>query len=209
MIKPVIYTCRGSRGLRAVWAAEEVGRDYDLVMLPFPPRQKARDYLAINPLGTVPALVDHRGFVMTESSAIAHYLASWPRQSEFALLPDDPDYSNFLDFLHHADTTLTFPLTIFLRFSRFETEGGLQEAGEAYANWFRARLKKTDSHLGSREYLCGDRFTVADIAIAYAFLLADQIGLGCYLSPVQRAFLERTTARPAFQRAVARELVAS
>ena len=58
MSTPVLYTCALSRGLRATWAAEEAGVDIDLKILPFPPRYLVPEYLAINPLGTVPLLVD-------------------------------------------------------------------------------------------------------------------------------------------------------
>lgn len=205
MTRPVIYHCRGSRGLRALWAAEEVGADYDLVILPFPPREKAREFLGINPLGTIPAMVDAQGYVLTESSAIAQYFATWPGHSHLAVGPEEADYAAFVDLLHHADATLTFPQTVYLRFARFERDSGLAKAGEAYADWFRSRLKKTDGRLESRSFLCADRFTVADIAIAYAFILATQIGLGEFLSARQRDFLTRVTSRPAYLRARARE----
>ena len=72
---PVLFTCAGSRGLRATWAAEEAGVAIDLRLLPFPPRFQAPEFLETNPLGTVPMLVDGET-AMTESCAIAHYLAS-------------------------------------------------------------------------------------------------------------------------------------
>ena len=75
MANPSLYTCAGSRGLRATWAAEEAGTDIDLKLLPFPPRFKAPEYLQVNPLGTVPMLIEGDA-EMTESCAIAHYLAT-------------------------------------------------------------------------------------------------------------------------------------
>lgn len=56
--RPILYTCARSRGLRATWAAEEAGVDVDLKILPFPPRYLAPGYMEINPLGTVPLLID-------------------------------------------------------------------------------------------------------------------------------------------------------
>ncbi|MBX9728979.1 MAG: glutathione S-transferase family protein, partial [Sphingopyxis sp.] len=155
-----LYTCEGSRGLRVTWAAAELGIDLPLTMLPFPPRAKAREYLAINPLGTVPALVGDN-LLMTESCAIAHWLAARNDPGGLALTPDEEEYPLFLDFIAHADATLTFPQTVALRFTMFERERGLEAAGEAYGDWFGKRLIKVDRHLANREYLCGGRFTVA------------------------------------------------
>jgi glutathione S-transferase len=181
-----------------------MGLDVDLVVLPFPPRFRAREFLAINPLGTVPALVDG-DLTMTESSAIAHYLATRYGPSDLVVSPHEPDYGAYLDFLHHADATLTFPQTVFLRFTKLEKERGLQEAGHAYAQWFAARLVKVDRRLADRDYLCAGRFTVADIAIAYALLLATMNGLSEQLTSTLTRYLQRVCERPAFQRARMRE----
>lgn len=199
-----LYTCEGSRGLRCTWTAEEIGLDLPLVMLPFPPRARAKQYFDITPLGTVPALVDG-DTVLTESSAIAHYLAIRHSPGNLAVLPDEPDYGAFLDYLHHADATLTFPQTVRMRFVLFEGERGLQEAGEAYGDWFAKRLAKIDQRLATRDYLCAGRFTVADICVAYALYLTRVSRLQHRLSPRLVEWLETVTARPAFQRAVARE----
>ena len=199
-----IYTCEGSRGLRATWAAEEIGLDYELVMMPFPPRAFAKEYFAVNPLGTVPALVAD-GQVMTESSGIAHYLAARHSPGNLAVNVEEPDFGPFLDYLHHADATLTFPQTVRLRFCMFEVERGLQEAGEAYGTWFGKRLIKIDQRLADRDFLCADRFTVADIAIAYALHLTDMTKLSHLLSPRLTEWLGQMRARPGFVRAVARE----
>ncbi|HBS30336.1 MAG TPA: glutathione S-transferase, partial [Parvularcula sp.] len=69
-----LYHCQGARSLRCVWALEEMGLPYELETLPFPPRVFAKQYKDVNPLGTVPALVDG-GVTLTESSGICHYLA--------------------------------------------------------------------------------------------------------------------------------------
>lgn len=65
-----LYTCAGARGLRATWTLDELGVDYELEALPFPSRKLVPWYREVNPLGTVPGVVDGE-LVMTESSAIA------------------------------------------------------------------------------------------------------------------------------------------
>ena len=149
---PVLYTCAGSRGLRATWAAEEAGVAIDLQLLPFPPRFKAPDYLEVNPLGTVPMLVDGAAH-MTESCAIAHYLATKGADQSLVVAPDEVDYPAYLDFTYHADATITFPQTVYMRFALFEKDKGWGEAGEAYAKWFWKRLVKLEQRLETRDYL--------------------------------------------------------
>jgi glutathione S-transferase len=183
---------------------EELGLDYDLRMMPFPPRAKARDYLDLNPLGTVPLLVDGETR-MTESSAIVHYLSECYGQSRLSVAPGHPDFGAYLDFLHYADATLTFPQAVYVRFVKQEPDRGLQEAGAAYADFFRGRLKKVAQRIAGREYLCADRFTGADIAVGYGLHLARMIGLGGYLSADVDLYLDRLAGRPAFHRATARE----
>ena len=201
---PVLYTCAGSRGLRATWAAEEAGVDVELKLLPFPPRFTAPEYLETNPLGTVPMLVDGET-AMTESCAIAHYLASKGGERSLVVEPDEADYAAYLDFTYHADATITFPQTVYMRFALFEKDKGWSEAGQAYAKWFWKRLVKLEQRLESREYLCADRFTVADICCGYALILARKVGLDEGVPATLKAYRERLTAREGYLRAVKRE----
>lgn len=202
--KPILYTCAGSRGQRATWAAEEAGVELDLRVLPFPPRHKAPEYLETNPLGTIPMLVDG-DTQMTESCAIAHYLAARAGADHLLVAPGEADYGAFLDYTHHADATITFPQTVYMRFALFEKHKGWEDAGHAYADWFEKRLVKIGARLESREYLCADRFTVADICVGYALVLAKAVGLDERVPEPLKAYRERLTAREAYKRAVERE----
>ncbi|RNJ63192.1 MAG: glutathione S-transferase family protein [Porphyrobacter sp. IPPAS B-1204] len=204
MTRPILYTCARSRGLRATWAAEEAGVDIDLKILPFPPRYLAPEYMAINPLGTVPMLVDGET-QLTESCAIAHYLATRGGYTPLAIAPGERDYGEYLDYTYHADATITFPQTVYMRFAIFEKDKGLQEAGHAYAKWFHKRLVKVEQRLEGREFLCADRFTVADICVGYALILAESVGLDEGVPDTLKAYRARLTAREAYQRAFARE----
>ena len=204
MTKPVLYTCARSRGLRATWAAEEAGVDIDIAILPFPPRYLAPAFMELNPLGTVPLLVDGDA-QLTESCAIAHYLATRDGYTALAITPGEPDYAAYCDYTYHADATITFPQTVFMRFAIFEKEKGLAEAGHAYAKWFHKRLVKIEQRLETREFLCADRFTVADICVGYALILAESVGLDEGVPESLKIYRARLTARPAYQRALARE----
>jgi glutathione S-transferase len=204
MTKPVLHTCARSRGLRATWAAEEAGVDIDLRILPFPPRYLAPEYLDLNPLGTVPLLVDG-ATRLTESCAIAHYLATREGYTPLAIAPGEEDYGAYLDYTYHADATITFPQTVYMRFAIFEKDKGWAEAGHAYAKWFHKRLVKVEQRLEGREFLCADRFTVADICIGYALILAQSVGLDEGVPQSLKDYRARLTARPSYQRAFTRE----
>ena len=64
-----LHHCVDARSFRTLWMLEELGLRYELRMLPFPPRALAKDYLALNPLGTVPLLTADDGVRLTESAA--------------------------------------------------------------------------------------------------------------------------------------------
>lgn len=195
-----LYHCRETRSLRPLWALEELGLQYRPVLLPFPPRALDKSFLKTNPLGTIPYMID--GDVrMSESTAICLYLTGRYCSTSLALSADEPEYGLFLNWLFFSDATLTFPQTIVLRYRQFEPDRANQAAAD-YEKWFYGRLKVVEAALTDREWLCGGRFTIADIAIAYALYLGDRIvGLGAGYGPNVRSYLDRACARPAFQRA--------
>ena len=199
-----LWHCRDSRSLRALWTLEELELDYRLHLLPFPPRFAEPTYLEVNPLGTVPFLIDG-ATQMTESVAICHYLARRYGDGRLALAPEDAEYGSWLNWLHHADATLTFPQTLVLRYGRFEPKDRRQpQVVEDYTRWFLARLKLLNARLEAAEWLVANRFTAADIALGYALHLGRVIGLAEHYKPQTAAYLDRLSARPAFRRAVAR-----
>ena len=198
-----LYTTEQSRGFRVSWVAQEIGLELDYEMMPFPPRRTTPEYLDLNPLGTIPMLVD--GDVkMTESCAIVHYLAT-KHGPDLLLTRDHPDYGAMLDWSYHADATLTFPQTVFMRYGMFETKRGLEEAGELYFKWYLARLVKIENGLEGHEFLCGDRFTIADVNVGYALYLTKAIRRDAELTPNAKAYLDRMCARDGFQSALKKE----
>jgi glutathione S-transferase len=181
---------------------EEMGIVYDVEVLPFPPRVHRKEYLATNVLGTVPFFVD--GDVeMTESTGICHYLIDRFEKYEFALPADHPEFGDFLNWLYHSDATLTFPLTLVLRYSDLEPEERrLPQIVEDYSKWHIARLRRLDAHIVNREYLVGGKFTIADIAVGYALYFGRSLELDGEYTPQVSAYLDRLIERPAFKRAV-------
>ncbi|EER62350.1 glutathione S-transferase domain-containing protein [Acidovorax delafieldii 2AN] len=185
---------------------EELGITYRLHVLPFPPRVHARQYLEDNPLGTVPLMVDG-ATRMTESAAMCQYLAASYGEGCLDVPPGDAAYGSYLNWLHMSDTTLTFPQTLVLRYTYFEPlERRQPQVAADYARWFLARLRAVDAAVQRDEFLCAGRFTAADIAVAYALQLAQHLGLDEQFSPAVAAYWQRLQARPAFLRAMQRQL---
>jgi glutathione S-transferase len=200
-----LYHSMSARSFRPLWTLEELGLSYDLVMLPFPPRVHRKEYLATNPLGTIPAFFDG-GARMTESAAICHYLVSRHGPTQLNVGPEEADYGAYLNWLHFGEATLTFPQTLVLRYGRFEPpERRSPQVTEDYTRWFLGRLRAVDAVVGSADYLCGGRFTAADISVGYALMLADYLELKPRFSPQVRAYWEKLQNRPAFVRALERQ----
>ena len=203
-----LYHCMAARSFRPLWALEELKLPYELKMLPFPPRVFAKEYLALNPLGTIPLMID--GDVrMTESAAIVQYLATRYGPTPLAVGLDEADFGAYLNWLHFGEATLTFPQTLVLRYSRLEPEGRRNPQVVAdYSKWFLGRLRAVEAAVASRETLCGDRFTVADISVGYALLLAERIGLAGDFGPPVAGYWQRLQQRDGFRRAVKAEILA-
>jgi glutathione S-transferase len=197
----VLYHCRDARSLRPLWTLEEMGLEYELRTLPFPPRVLRRDYLEVNPLGTVPYMLDG-DTRMSESSAICHYLVERYGPTPLAVSVSEPDYGAYLNWLYFSDATLTFPQTIYLRYTALEPEERrLPQAAEDYKRWFAGRLRAVETATGDRQFLCAGRFTIADICIGYSLHLATAIGLGACLGPNATRYIGLLRTRPSYQRA--------
>ncbi|MEO1662211.1 MAG: glutathione S-transferase family protein [Pseudomonadota bacterium] len=201
-----LYHCAHARSLRPLWCLEEMGLDYELINLPFPPRVFAKEYKDTNPLGTVPFLIDGETR-MSESSGICHYLTQRHGPTELAVDVSETDYGAFLNWLYFSDATLTFPQTLVLRYTMLEPEPRrLPQAAEDYAAWFQGRLRYVETALADRAFLVAGRFTIADIAIGYALHLATRLPpLQDKLGPNASAYLEALRARPGFINALEKQ----
>ena len=196
-----LYHCVDARSFRPLWVLEEMGLPYELTVLPFPPRVLAPEYKKVNPLGTIPLLLDG-ATRMTESAAIGHYLATRHGPSPLAVDVAEDDYGAFLNWTHFGEATLTFPQTLVLRYSLLEPEAHrLPQVADAYAQWFLARLRAIEAALEGRDWLCAGRFTVADVSVGYALLLASFLKLHDQFGPNVTAYWQRLQQREGYQRA--------
>ena len=200
-----LYHCHDARSFRPLWTLEEMGLQYELKVLPFPPRALAPDYLSINPLGTVPTFFDE-SMRMTESAAICQYLVTRYGPTPLAVDSSEPDFGPYLNWLYFGEATLTFPQTIVLRYSILEPEPrrSQQVAGD-YTQWFLSRLRAVDAVVAKQPTLCAGRFTVADISVGFALMLAEFLGLNAKFSPAVAAYWQSLREREGFRRAIAKQ----
>lgn len=197
-----LWHCMSARSFRPLWTLEEMQLPYELKMLPFPPRVFKKDYLGVNPLGTIPFFEDG-ATKMTESSAISQYLVTKYGPTPLNVGVDEPDYGAFLNALHFSEATLTFPQTVFLRYTLQEPNAGLGKAAEDYAKWFGGRLRGVTAVTEKNEFWCAGRFTAADICVGYALMLAVRLELDHMFTDPVRAYWARLQDRDGFRRALA------
>ena len=189
----VFYTNPQSRGRTVRWMLEEVGQPYRLEVLGFAAEMKAPAYLAINPMGKVPALT-HGDAVVTEVAAICAYLAdAFPQAHLAPPLTERGDYYRWLFFaagpLEAAWTNKSF---------KFELpEGGHRIAG--YGSLEMA-LDAIEGAVSKGPYLAGGAFSAADLVLGSQLSFAMMWGM-IDKRPAFVDYVEPLTARPAFKRA--------
>ena len=202
MIK--IYGGGGSRSIKAVWMAEEMGLDYEVVPVDFRGPTRTPEFLALSPAGSVPVLVDG-DVVMLESSAMLQYLGGRYGPTPLAPQTGAPNYPAFLQFLHYGEASFGAVLGAAMASRFFAPEEHRDNwGGKAAIDSAVRRSIVPATALKQTPYVAGDEFTAADISVSYALDLAGFLGIADRLDPVLIDYHERLKARPAQQRARAR-----
>ena len=189
----VFYTNPMSRGRVARWILEEVGAPYQTKVLDYASSMKAPEYLAINPMGKVPAIV-HKGRTVTETAAICAYLADAFPDAELApALEDRADYYRWLFFTAGP---------VEAAFSN-KAAGFIPDADKqrmfGYGN-FDLALDTLENAVNGKEFIAGNRFSAADVYVAS--MLAFMMGFRLLEPrPAFSAYVERLELRPAWKRA--------
>jgi len=188
-----------------------MGLDFELETMQFPPRFVHPGYTELNPIGTVPYFTDSSDpdnlVSMTESTGISQYLVDKYGPTDLAVMPSESAYGEYLNWLHRSDATLTFPQTLVLRYTVLEPEATrLPKVAEDYTKWFFSRLRSVELALSDgREFLCADRFTLADISVGFALHFADLLSLKGGFKSHTLAYYERLKQRPSFQKSIAND----
>lgn len=189
----IFYTNPMSRGRVVRWMLEEVGAPYETKILDYATSLKAPEYLAINPMGKVPAIV-HRGKAVTETAAICAYLAdAFPEAGLAPPLNDRADYYRWLFF-----TAGPVEAAFSNRAAGFVPDADKQRMF-GYGSYDLA-IDAFESAVRGKEFVAGGRFSAADVYVGS--MLAFMMGFKLMEPrPVFSEYVERLEARPAWKRA--------
>jgi glutathione S-transferase len=193
-----IYSREGAgRPIRIAWLYEELGEPYELEVMTPEEAKEGAEHRARHPLGRVPVLEDDEGPIF-ESVAICLHLADLYPQAALAPAPGTHERALVYQWSVFVPAELEPPLIE----TAMQAERDPERSQRARVR-FEAAVAAVNDALGDREYLVGDRFTVADILVSSGLGFTRRAGLGDALSPSLRAYVERMDERPARQRAVA------
>ncbi|HWH22244.1 MAG TPA: glutathione S-transferase family protein, partial [Allosphingosinicella sp.] len=161
------YTNPMSRGRIARWMLEEVGEPYETVLLDYGTGMKSPDYLAINPMGKVPA-IRHGDTVVTEAAAICAYLADIFPDKGLAPPPGNERRGPYYRWMFFAAGPVEAAVTAkALGLLAPEEKKGMAGYGS-----FEDTMAALEQAVSQGEYICGDQFTAADVYVG------SQIGWG-------------------------------
>jgi glutathione S-transferase len=191
----VFYTHPMSRGRIVRWMLEEIGQPYRTELLDYGTTMKAPAYLALNPMGKVPAIL-HRGTVVTEAAAICAYLADAFPQAGLAPPPGDPARGPYYRWMFFA----AGPVEAAVSNRALGVEVPPERRGMVGYGSLDEVVTALDHAVSQGAYLAGDRFTAADVYVG------SQIGWGMMFGtmekrPVFERYWERIGSRPAAVRA--------
>jgi len=190
-----LYGFAPTRSIRALWTLRELDVDFEFIVVDLMKGEHRRpEFLAINPAGKLPVLVDG-DFVLTESVAIVLYLAE--KYPESQLLPTGlRARAEVHRWLLFTATELEQPLWRISRHTAlYPKEKRLAAEIPLARQDFLDMAAVMEKHVAGRQYLAGDAVTVADIVAAYTLDWANEVHL-LDTFPLLRAYMDRMYARP-------------
>jgi glutathione S-transferase len=197
-----IYYAPNTRAVRIVWLFKELGLPYELETFQLGDRKmRSPEYLAVHPLGRVPALEDDDGTRLFESGAIVQYVLA--RYGAGRLVPEvsSREFAPYLQWFHYAEGMIMPPVnTLVVETILLPAERRNQVNVERAVKLLGRMLETVDAHLAGREFLAG-AFSGADIMTGHATIVAAKLGADVSDKPNVRAYIERLNARPALQAA--------
>jgi glutathione S-transferase len=198
-----LYFARRTRATRPRWLLEELGVPYEKINLELSKGEhKSPEYLAVHPLGVVPALVDGE-VTLFESVAICLYLADKYLDRGLAPAHGTPARAQYYQWMVFAAATLEPAVADYSAHTSYLPEAERRPAvAEAARARFVAAAEVVSGALGARSTLVGERFTAADVIVGSILLWAGSMGLLAQ-HPTLEAYTKTLRARPAWARAQA------
>lgn len=202
-----IYGISNSRSLRITWLAEELGLDYDFHSIDMAAGEHRNDaYLKIHPGGKIPAIIDD-GLVLTESGAIINYLAE--RHAPNVLIPTvaTAERAYFDRWSFFAISELEQPLWTIGKHKFALPKDQRVKAVIPTAEWeYQKALAILSEGLGTKSYILGEQFSAVDILLLHTLRWGLAFGQDLLQDNLQ-AYFQRGKSRPAYEKAIAREVV--
>jgi len=188
----IFYTNPQSRGRIVRWMLEEIGQPYETEVIPYD-QIKSERYLAVNPMGKVPA-IKHRDHVVTECAAICAYLADIFPQA--GLAPRDEEKADYYRWMFYAAGPAEAAVSN-------QTMGWVptpeRERMFGYGNFDKV-VAVLDELFSLRDFVCGDRFTAADVYVGSQIMFPLQFGMLPERDSFTR-YRNRLQSREAYKRA--------
>jgi glutathione S-transferase len=192
-----LFHASPSRSSIARWMLEEIGEPYDLHVLSLAKgEQRAPDYLAVNPMGKVPAL-KHGDTVITEAAAICTYLADEFPQARLNVPVGDPRRGTYLKWLFFAPSCIEPAITDRAFPRKEEPRRGMLGYGD-----FDTVMAVVAAAVEPGPYLMGEQFTAADVVLGSTLRWGMMFGI-LPKRPEFVAYVGRLEQRPALKRAIA------
>ena len=197
MAEIIFYTNPMSRGQIVRWALEEIGAPYRTEIVDYAVMKDAA-YLAVNPMGKVPALV-HDGRTVTECAAICAYLADVFPDSGLGPRPEEKaDYYRWMFFA-------AGPIEAAVTNKALGLIAPPEKSGMLGYGSFDQMVEVLDGHFRDHDYVCGKRFTMADVYVGSQVLWGLQFG-SLTTTDAFTAYAARLSPREAYHRAKAEDM---
>lgn len=195
MSELVLYTNPQSRGRIAHWMVEETGAPYLTVWLDYGTTMKAPEYLAVNPMGKVPALRDGAA-IITECAAICAYLADRFPAKQLRPAPGDPRCADYYRWLFFGAGPLE--QAVVAKALGWQVPAG-RNATVGFGT-YDDTINTLERALASGPFLCGGQFSAADVYVG------SQLGWGMMFGTIEKrpafsAYVDRLKQRDAARRA--------
>lgn len=212
-----LHHLENSQSIRILWLLEEIGAPYGFEMSDRDPKTMLApdSYKAKSPLGTAPYITDG-DVALSESNAIIDYIVDASDRADLRPAAGDPLRADYLFWFHTAQGTLqpmqtfSFVLGLATERSPFLVRPIISKVEQTLKSVFiqprlKAVLTAMDNHLATSEFLAGDRFTAADIAMGYTLHMAKMRGALSTDYPNISNYVDRMEARPAWQAALEKD----
>jgi glutathione S-transferase len=196
----LVYHIPQTRSERVVWLLEEMGMPYSIRRLSYRDRDMRKpEFLAINPFGMLPTVVVD-GVCIRETGAIFEFLLGM-QPTALAVNRSEVQYPEYLAWLHSAEATVMQPVVGFIMNTVVlpESERLAEVARRCAATW-QDFLQIVNDTLAGRDFLCGTRFTAADILIGHVLRMANSSAMIAESFANARRYLAQLEQRPAYQR---------